>query len=836
MSVTLNTKALQIKDPNTGEYVNVATYGASGEVAEWLADHPEATTTVQDKSITPAKFADSTVTYIEQVTDRHTAEEIASSVETETAKQVAQMQVKEGQTVVDATLTVAGAAADAKKTGDEVAELKNDIHSYNYIDTVTCTKSNATGVNVFVLDNPIPANFEISITNDTTDSTYKIILIDVDRGVHNLGPSTPGSTRTATINKSVVEFRAEMIEGTNINSALTYGNNLLDRMSEVEDRVDLALDGVSVRYTQTGASGIIVKVLDIPVPVGMEIRITNDSDDTTFAVNLIDEDRGSHNLGASAPGYTRITTQTKPIVEVRYSITDGSTLDSTVTYGEHLISKVENMEDSVSATEVGLQALESTISHTYQKSPASGVIVYVLDVSIPNGTELTFVNNNDTTFKITLIDKDRNVYNLGNSIAYYVRKYTTLAEIVEVRFEILSGTNLNVTMSYGADIVERVSDIEKGMDGTLKTRNTAVLGYALPDDLSDYTGVTEDYALAMRSAVTSWMSEYAGNDNKVPFIVHTDQHGRLTKLRKGIFQLLDYIVNWDDVSAIFNLGDTIIDHWEDDDTNTNPLLRNRELENALNCIQPIPLDKQINVYGNHDTWYMNGTVATDVTGTLPSKCYLNPYFKSRGLRTVKHPDNSGLMVVYDDRYKIKYLVIASWDYASAPLADQTYMHYFASVDHWKWMIKQMATDEGYTLVIVSHLPLIIRSGSAFDPITQEALTGTTYYFASGNQYSPLVFAARKDKTSGSITINGEEISYDFTGCTDDCICSIAGHTHYDMIDRAGGTLLVSAFDWFDNDTIHFGLFDLDARKLKVWKLSNDNSTPAVQNWETPFDI
>lgn len=43
------------------------------------------------------------------------------------AEQVAAMQVREGQTVIDSTLTVAGAAADAKATGDAVAELKNDL-------------------------------------------------------------------------------------------------------------------------------------------------------------------------------------------------------------------------------------------------------------------------------------------------------------------------------------------------------------------------------------------------------------------------------------------------------------------------------------------------------------------------------------------------------------------------------------------------------------------------------------------------------------------------------------------------------------------------------------
>lgn len=61
-------------------------------VADWLDEHPEATTTVEDGSITAAKFASG---------------------------------------VIDDTLSVAGAAAEAKATGDAVADLKSAIN-YNY--------------------------------------------------------------------------------------------------------------------------------------------------------------------------------------------------------------------------------------------------------------------------------------------------------------------------------------------------------------------------------------------------------------------------------------------------------------------------------------------------------------------------------------------------------------------------------------------------------------------------------------------------------------------------------------------------------------------------------
>jgi len=363
---------------------------------------------------------------------------------------------------------------------------------------------------------------------------------------------------------------------------------------------------------------------------------------------------------------------------------------------------------------------------------------------------------------------------------------------------------------------------------------TTVLGYDLPDDAGTSYGVTLEYAQAMKNAIVQWGTAYAGDNKQVPFIVHTDQHGRLNASNKGLFDLLSYLVNWDEVSTIFNLGDTVVDHWEDDNTNANPLLRNATLEAALLCLKDIPKDKQINVYGNHDTWY-EGEVSTAVSGTLPSMQYNNPYFISTGLRTEKYPDNSGFMMVYDDRLRVKYLVVASWDYADKTTGITGYQWYWISNEHLQWVIDKMSEDTGHDLVIVSHVPLEMGGSLAIDPITSESITKSspTYIIHSSSLLNAL-WNARKNRTTG--TVSG--ISYDFTNCSDDLLCAIAGHTHYDGVDYVDGSatgLLVTSFDWFANQTITFGLIDRASQKIKGWKLSNDNNVPAVQNWEAPFD-
>lgn len=65
-------------------------------VADWLDDHPEATTTVADGSITTAKLASG---------------------------------------VIDNTLLVSGAAADSKKVGDEISDLKSQIGDTSELET-----------------------------------------------------------------------------------------------------------------------------------------------------------------------------------------------------------------------------------------------------------------------------------------------------------------------------------------------------------------------------------------------------------------------------------------------------------------------------------------------------------------------------------------------------------------------------------------------------------------------------------------------------------------------------------------------------------------------------
>lgn len=117
------------------------------KVDDWLDDHPEATTTVQDGSITVAKFhssvVDSTLTQSGHPADAAAVGATAGGLDDrlqlledgapEIISEATQDWLDDHVTptgsavIVDNSLTQSGAAADAKVTGDEISDLKSDL-------------------------------------------------------------------------------------------------------------------------------------------------------------------------------------------------------------------------------------------------------------------------------------------------------------------------------------------------------------------------------------------------------------------------------------------------------------------------------------------------------------------------------------------------------------------------------------------------------------------------------------------------------------------------------------------------------------------------------------
>lgn len=341
--------------------------------------------------------------------------------------------------------------------------------------------------------------------------------------------------------------------------------------------------------------------------------------------------------------------------------------------------------------------------------------------------------------------------------------------------------------------------------------NVRILGYELPDDISVY-GYDGTFVNAVQDAVREWMTAYAGDMRKVPVVIHTDQHGQLKNSTK-FFQLLGDLVTWDNISAVLNLGDTVVDSYSQ--AAISPV-GNSVLEEANNALAYLPDDKRLEIWGNHDI--------NSAGQTLMEKNLLRPYFRC-GFRGEVCPDNSGNAVYYDDTFHIKYMTVTNYDNAG------TWNSYRISSAHFDWIIRQMEKNDGYPMVLLTHVPIdkFIQSGAS--PISGTGGTAETLG----------LILARKNGLAGTYTdIYGVSHVYDFTGTTDTpLLCSMHGHDHAESFRYNGGTeqysaqLLQAVFNRYTTfPRVYLVLIDQVGAQLNIWRVQNSGTM--VENWQVPF--
>ena len=444
--------------------------------------------------------------------------------------------------------------------------------------------------------------------------------------------------------------------------------------------------------------------------------------------------------------------------------------------------------------------------------------------SLRDGTEIGWeINNNNSTilnaqklgFEFPMCTAD-----VEGSYAYWYKPYADAILPIGVSAGdiIFAGKdspyygmkNIDGTMLSEASVADLTMDDDYAQDYGVAT--TSVLGDDPATGADVYAGVSDEFAAVINSAKKEWMTEYGGDYRKIPLIVSTDQHGRTS----GIFNLLGRILNMHDVSKICNLGDTVTDKWVDADT-ANPLLSCAELEAWTKSMKAIPFSKQLNVFGNHDAWH-----STADGNPYPSNLsHLDQYFRNIYARRT---NNNGWFAIKDDYFNVKYLVLTGLEWADGSAA------YRISTAQMEWIISELSANDGYDVVIVSHVPLKWDDEAMTQPTGDANESG-------GGRLSVLdtdaFFAARKIKGSGTITDSeGVSHNYDFSGCTTDVLCSLHGHLHCDAYMHLNDELLVNCFDWFPYETFFMVLIDRVNRQLNIWKIDN---TPQYVNYQIPLD-
>ena len=333
-----------------------------------------------------------------------------------------------------------------------------------------------------------------------------------------------------------------------------------------------------------------------------------------------------------------------------------------------------------------------------------------------------------------------------------------------------------------------------------------------------------DYEEALFTAMGEWKS--SRTNATVPLIVHTDQHTYLTNNK--IFEtLLSLDMNvYQGISACLNLGDV---------TNYNE----SNFASMSQALSYVPIEKQINIWGNHDTWIGTQNVRTP---NAEAWAVLNNYFDNSEYDTQHTYNDYGIQYMIDDSNNIKYVVLGGWEY-DATLG--RYDYYVIGSQSMDYIIDMLSTADDNDIVIISHIQPYSQMKTAslwshppveeYDP---QGGGGSMSYAVGSVATNVLIddlLNARKNKTSGSIADSyGNVHQFDFTSCTSDLLCCFAGHEHIDKYAWANnGSIPIYIFDSYayDDHPIYFINIDKVNQALDVWKV---DESPQSYNYQIPF--
>lgn len=173
-----------------------------------------------------------------------------------------------GAVVVDSSLTIEGAAADAKKTGDELSDLKNaldDIGVTDNIVTVSAPETVAKTINGSGAIVDAAGNYHIYTASVTAGEIYFVTASNnwsaplyayYDSGMNlvQIGTTSEQGSSVTTINneRTVAPANAVYLVTTSLNELINYpiymeGGYKLQRLDDVISDVNNLMEGITIR-------------------------------------------------------------------------------------------------------------------------------------------------------------------------------------------------------------------------------------------------------------------------------------------------------------------------------------------------------------------------------------------------------------------------------------------------------------------------------------------------------------------------------------------------------------------------------------------------------------
>ena len=316
---------------------------------------------------------------------------------------------------------------------------------------------------------------------------------------------------------------------------------------------------------------------------------------------------------------------------------------------------------------------------------------------------------------------------------------------------------------------------------------------------------TDEWKENVKKNYEEFIAEVDGDDNKIPVIVTTDQHGAITADNE-LYEFINGIVDWGKVSKIINLGDTVKLAY-------NPL----ELKAYREATECLPADKRIEVIGNHDRFFVpNGK-------TVEKRFFDNP--------DAEYSADRKAFVIKDEQFGIRYLAVDT----------KRFPYNYEHGELWSvqadFIINELSKDDESDIVMISH-PYLFKD--AVIDRDGETFTGSEYFIGTADKYTDVkqsfvdMLAARKNKTAGVlIDCEGVEHPYDFTNCKSDFLMTLHGHHHtegYETKDGITEFLFQSmTLDNAENTEpccFYFAYIDKEAKTFKCWK-----NLPGYDAWE-----